>query len=61
MLALVDSLNHFCCYLFGKKFQVRTDHSALQWLRKFKEPVGQIARWLKQIAEYDVEIVHRPG
>ena len=62
MLALVDSLKHFRCYLLGKKFQVRTDHhSALQWLRTFKEPVGQVARWLEQIAEYDFKIVHRPG
>ena len=44
MLALVDSLKHFCCYLLGKTFQVRIDHSALQWLRTFKEPVGQVAR-----------------
>ena len=50
MLALVDLLKHFRCYLLGKKFQVRTDHSALQWLRTFKEPVGQVARWLEQIA-----------
>ena len=36
MLALVDSLRHFRYYLIGKKFKVRTDHSALQWLRTFK-------------------------
>ena len=61
MLALVDSLKHFRCYLLGQNFQVRADHSALQWLRTFKEPVGQVTRWLEQIAEYDFELVHRPG
>ena len=61
MLALVKSLRHFCCYLLGRKFTVRTDHSALQWLRTFKEPVGQVARWIEQMAEYDFEIAHRPG
>lgn len=30
MLFLVDSLRHLRCYLLGKKFEVRTDHSALQ-------------------------------
>ena len=30
MIALVDSLKHFRCYLLKKKFQVRTDYSALQ-------------------------------
>ena len=44
VLGLVDSLRHFRCYVLGKKFRVRTDHSALQWLRTFKEPVSQVAR-----------------
>ena len=51
MLALVDSLKHFRCYLIGKKFHMRTDHSAVQWLRTFKEIVGQVALWLEQIAK----------
>ena len=29
MLAQVDSLRHFRCYILGRKFKVRTDHSAL--------------------------------
>ena len=33
----------------------------MQWLRTFKDTVGQVARWLVQIAEYDFEIVNRPG
>ena len=61
MLALVDSLHYFRCYILGSKFRVRTDHSALQWLRTFKEPVGQVARWIERLAEYDVVIEHRPG
>ena len=61
MLALVDALRHFRCYLLGRKFIVRTDHSALQWFRTFKKPVGQVARWIEQLAEYNFEIVHRPG
>ena len=61
MLAPFDSLRHFRCYLIGKKFKVRTDHSALQLLRTFKEPVGQVDRWIERIAKNDFEIVHRPG
>jgi hypothetical protein len=61
MLALVELLQHFRCYILGRKFKVRTDHSALQRLRTFKEPVSQVARWIKRLAEYDFEIEHRPG
>ena len=40
---------------------MRTDHSAIQWLRNFKEPTGQLARWLERLAAYDFIVHHRPG
>ena len=40
---------------------LRTDHSLLTWLRNFKEPEGQLARWLEQLEEYTFDIVHRRG
>jgi len=43
-------------------FRLSTDHSSLQWLsRNFKEPEGQLVRWLEQLEEYDFNIVHRQG
>ena len=59
MLAVVESLQHFRFHVLGRRFLVRTDHSALQWLRNFKEPVGQMARWLERLAEYNFEIINR--
>jgi len=32
----------------------------LTWLQNFKEPEGQLARWVEQLQEYHFEIVHRP-
>ena len=61
MLAVVESLKHFRFNVLGRRFLVRTEHSALQWLRNFKEPVGQMACWLERLAEYNFEIVHRAG
>ena len=61
MLALVWATKFFRPYLLGRPFQVRTDHHALQWLTKFKEPEGQVARWLEPLAEFNMEIIHRPG
>ena len=61
MLALVAFIHEFRYYLLGKKFTVRTDHHALKWLRSFKEPEGQVARWLERLQEYEFEVVHRAG
>jgi hypothetical protein len=61
MLAVVHFVKHFRPYLYGRHFTVRTDHSSLQWLHNFKEPEGQLARWLEILQEYDYEIIHRPG
>ena len=61
LLAVVAFLKHFRHYLLGRKFVIRTDHAALTWLRKVSEPIGQQARWLEQLEEYDFQIVHRAG
>jgi hypothetical protein len=61
LLAIVYFLKYFHHYLLGRRFQVRTDHAALQWLRHVQEPVGQQARWIGYMEEFDFDIVHRPG
>ncbi|KAH9594390.1 hypothetical protein MS3_00005796 [Schistosoma haematobium] len=61
MLALVKFLQHFRHYLLGKPFRVRTDHRALQWLRSFREPEGQVARWQERLQEFDFTCEYRPG
>ena len=61
LLAVVFFVKYFKQYLLGRKFLIRTDHAALQWLRKTPDPVGQQARWLEQLAPFDFEIVHRSG
>jgi len=49
LLAVTFGLRTFRQYLLGRKFIIRTDHSALQWLRKTPEPMAQMARWLAYI------------
>eukprot|EP00731_Ephydatia_muelleri_P030185 Em0021g708a len=61
MLALVWAARHFRPYLYGRKFTLRTDHHCLQWLHNFKEPEGQVARWLEVLSEYDYTVIHRVG
>ncbi|PIK55614.1 Retrovirus-related Pol polyprotein from transposon [Apostichopus japonicus] len=61
LYAIVASIKHFHHYLYGAEFLVRTDHGALRWLLNFKQPEGQIARWLEMLGTYNYEIQHRPG
>ena len=61
LLAVVRALKHFKCYLYGQKITVRTDNSAVSWLHRSKDPVGQPARWIEVIDTYDITFQHRPG
>jgi len=61
LLGIVCYTKAFRQYLLGRKFVVRTDHSALQWLRTTPEPIGQQARWCETLNEFDFQIVHWPG
>ena len=61
LLAVVGALKHFKCYLYGQKITGRTDNSAVSWLHRSKDPVGQPARWIEVIDTYDITFQHRPG
>ena len=40
---------------------MRTDHSSLTWLLGFKEPQGQLARWIEELSQYNMVLQHRAG
>lgn len=61
LLAIVRFTKQFSHYLLGREFVVRTDHSSLTWLLNFKNPQGQLARWLEVISQYNMTVTHRPG
>lgn len=61
MLAVIYGLKNFRQYLLGRAFILRTDHSALQWMRNTPEPMGQLARWITLLEQYNFTIEHRPG
>jgi len=69
-IVLRDSEGNLCCsfglhqfrhFFLAKRFELRTDHAALAYLLKSAEPVGQQARFLDLMAEYDFYITHRSG
>jgi hypothetical protein len=57
LLGSLDSLGITCWV----GISVRTDHNSLIWLMNFKEPQGQLARWLEELSQFNMEIQHRPG
>jgi len=48
-------------YLLGRKFTIRTDHAALSYLMTAKDFIGQQARWVVLMSEFDFTIQHRAG
>ncbi|CAC5425553.1 unnamed protein product [Mytilus coruscus] len=61
LLAIVLAVKHFHHYLYGVNFTVRTDHGTLNWLKNFKNPEGQLTRWLEILGTYTFIIKHRAG
>lgn len=61
LLAVVYGLKCYKQYLLGRQFIIRTDHSALQSLRRTPEPIGQQTHWQTFIEQFSCTIMHRPG
>ena len=51
---------HFRSYLRGSQFTLRTDHSSLRWLQKFKNEDGMLARWYILLGQFSVTFEYRP-
>ena len=59
--AVATVTRQFQHYLLGRRFLIRTDHSSLAWLMRFKDIEGQLAQWLEELAQCDMQIIHRKG
>ena len=61
LLAVICFTRQFRHYLLGRNFIVRTDHNSLTWLMSFKNIEGQLARWMEELSQFDMSVVHRAG
>ena len=61
MLAAVVMCTHFRSYLRGSQFTLRTDHSSLRWLQKFKNEDGMLTRWYLLLGQFSATFEYRPG
>ena len=51
-------------YLYGKKFELETDHKPLEYIfqpKASKPPPARIERWQLRLQEYHFNVVYRPG
>lgn len=60
-LCLVWSTKYFRPYLFGRKFNIITDHKPLQWLFSLKDPASKLVRWRIKLQEFDYQIIYKKG
>lgn len=63
MMAIMDSLDDWRQYLLGAElpFEVWSDHKNLTYFRKPQKLNRRQAQWLTELAEYDMELLHKPG
>lgn len=61
LLAILFGCKTFRPYLYGRHFQIVTDHRPLKWLFNHKDPSSKLQRWRLKLEEYEYEIIYRKG
>ena len=62
LLAAFHYIKQFKYYLAGRKFILRTDHKALEWLLNWKQPnTSQYCLWKAELEGFEFTIQHRKG
>ena len=56
MLSLVWAVKYFRSYLFGRRFVVSTDHSALIYLKKFAKKNSRVMRWSLKLTKFNFTV-----
>lgn len=61
-LALVWAIEHFHMYLYGKTFELVTDHKPLEVIFGIRsKPCARIERWVLRLQAYNYKVYYRPG
>ena len=60
-LAIIDSIEHFSIYSYGKTFKLVSDHEPLNWIRTIDDPGKWLTRWKLRTRRHDYEFVYEAG
>ena len=61
-LALVWACERFNLYVYGRDFELETDHKPLECIYKStSKPSARIERWVLRLQSYNFQVVYRPG
>ena len=61
-LALVWACERFNLYIFGRRFELETDHKPLECIYgKTSKTSARIERWVLRLQSYDYKVIYRPG
>ena len=61
LLAIVWATKHFRPYLFGRHFQIKTDHRPLIYLFNMKDPSSRLLKFRLALEEYDYTVEYVRG
>ena len=61
-LALVWACERFNLYVYGREFELETDHKPLQYIyNASSKPSARLERWVLRLQGYNFKVVYRPG
>ena len=60
-LAIVWARERFNIYVYGRKFELETDHKPLECIfGRLSKPSARVERWVLRLQGYDYKVVYRP-
>jgi len=60
-LAVVEGIRAFNAYVYGRPFEVFTDHRPLTYIFKRPTRSARMSRWSHEIASYNCKVIYKPG
>ena len=60
-LAVVAAIKHFECYLAGWRFELETDHRALEGMTTSSNCNRRLNRWTLFMQDFNFKVRYRPG